>query len=63
MFNTYPKFLIAKPKKKKKKGNKIDNIDQNNNTGAFQVSVEDDGGCIFLWKFQPRQPSVFLSSY
>jgi hypothetical protein len=38
---THPKFLIANPKKKK--GSKIDNIDQNNNTRAFQVSVEDDG--------------------
>jgi hypothetical protein len=30
-----PKFLIAK-RQKKKKGNKIDNIDQNNNTRAFR---------------------------
>jgi len=30
-------------KSKKKKGSKIDNIDQNNNKRAFQVSVEDDG--------------------
>jgi hypothetical protein len=50
-------------KSKKKKGSKIDNIDQNNNTRAFQVSVEDDGVWIFLWQLWPRQPSVFLSSY
>jgi hypothetical protein len=40
MFYT-PKIPDCKPKQKK--GSNIDNIDQNNNTRAFQVSVEDDG--------------------